>query len=487
LIFFLFLIFAALLFVDYVPERIASDRRTAEAALILEEPVDGVEGYKLFSSVDLADADFQKSERRVLLIDLKKDWKELERLVKENQVVILTGIPPETPEEVAQLLDENQVLSGYIEFDERGAFVQEVMKHRKYPSLVFRVHLLKPKEYPNYDLDSAVIRYIRAVRERKVDALLFMEGKSETLDYSQLVKSVKAELEKEKLLGEEIVPVLYDVANSKILARTTGFFAIASWNPFLAIGYLIVLLISSTLSLTYLAVVGEIALFVVIIRLSSRIRSVFITVLLFFLASLGLGLAINAQMTSPAYQNGIELFRGVKLSLIALPAIIFFLGFFRRREKKLNITDTLLLVLAVLAGIYYLLRSGNYSFVLSVERTLRDVLDKYLVVRPRFKELLGYPFLIFAANTGFTNTGKLGAVLPTLGSVAFVSVVNTFCHATAPLWTILLRSVYGFIFGSAIGFVFLFISKLSKKGLSESSEEIEDELNEVPSKESKKA
>ncbi len=105
----------------------------------------------------------------------------------------------------------------------------------------------------------------------------------------------KAELEKEKLLGEEIVPVLYDVANSKILARTAGFFAIASWNPFLAIGYLIVLLISSTLSLTYLAVVGEIALFVVIIRLSSRIRSVFITVLLFFLASLGLGLAINAR------------------------------------------------------------------------------------------------------------------------------------------------------------------------------------------------
>lgn len=313
-----------------------------------------------------------------------------------------------------------------------------------------------------------------------------MEGKSETLDYSQLVKSVKAELEKEKLLGEEIVPVLYDVANSKILARTTGFFAIASWNPFLAIGYLIVLLISSTLSLTYLAVVGEIALFVVIIRLSSRIRSVFITVLLFFLASLGLGLAINAQMTSPAYQNGIELFRGVKLSLIALPAIIFFLGFFRRREKKLNITDMLLLVLAVLAGIYYLLRSGNYSFVLSVERTLRDILDKYLVVRPRFKELIGYPFLIFAANTGFTNTGKLGAVLPTLGSVAFVSVVNTFCHATAPLWTILLRSVYGFIFGSAIGFVFLFISKFSKKRLSESSEEIEDELNEVPSKKSKK-
>jgi len=91
LIFFLFLIFAALLFVDYVPERIDSDRRTAEAALILEEPVDGVEGYTLFSSVDLADADFQKSERRVLLIDLKKDWKELERLVKENQVVILTG------------------------------------------------------------------------------------------------------------------------------------------------------------------------------------------------------------------------------------------------------------------------------------------------------------------------------------------------------------------------------------------------------------
>lgn len=132
MIFFLFLIFAALLFVDYVPERIDSDRRTAEAALILEEPVDGVEGYTLFSSVDLADADFQKSERRVLLIDLKKDWKELERLVKENQVVILTGIPPKTPEEVAQLLDENQVLSGYIEFDERGAFVQEVMKHRKY-------------------------------------------------------------------------------------------------------------------------------------------------------------------------------------------------------------------------------------------------------------------------------------------------------------------------------------------------------------------
>lgn len=479
------MIFAALLFVDYVPERIAFDRRTAEAALILEKPVDGVEGYTLVSSTDLANADLRKNGRTVLLIDLKKDWKDLERLVKENQIVILTGIPPKTPEEVAQLLDKNQVLSGYMEFDERGAFVREMIKYRKYPSLVFRVHLLKPKEYPNYDLDSAVIRYIRAVRERKVDALLFMEGKSETLDYNQLVKSVKAELEKERLLGEEIAPVLYDVANSKFLARTAGFFAIASWNLFLAIGYLIVLLISSPLSLTYLAVVGEIALFVVIIRLSRRLQSVFITLLLFFLASLGLGLAINAQLTSPAYQNGIELFRGVKLSLVVLPAIIFFLGFFRRREKRFNITDVLLLVFVVLAGIYYLLRSGNYSFVLSVERDLRDALDKYLVVRPRFKELIGYPFLIFAVDTGFASTGRFGAVLPTLGSVAFVSVVNTFCHATAPLWTILLRSVYGFIFGGAIGFLLLLISKFSRKRLSESSEEVVDELNKVPSKESK--
>ncbi len=379
--------------------------------------------------------------------------------------MILTGVSTLAPSEIAEILDHYQVYSGYYEFDETEFFIREILENRKYPSLVFRAHKIKSKEYPNYDLESATLRYIRAVRERSVDALVFVYGQGEQLDYEELVENVYTKIREEGLFSSTIRSVSYSKPSSTNLAVITGFLGIASFNIFLALGYLIILAISGWLSLTYLVVIGEVALFFTLMRISRRKSNgkELPMLFLFFISAVILGIAVNTQMVSPAYQNGIELFRGVKLSLFVLPVLIFGTGLMRRRSKEFTLFDITMVVVFIVGIVYYLLRSGNFSLVLNFERQLRDILDSSLLVRPRFKELIGYPFLLVAIVQGFRNFGKFGALIPAVGSIAFVSVINTFCHATPPLWTQLLRSVYGIIFGTVIALVTLLIIKISKK------------------------
>lgn len=446
-----------------------ADSYTNDAALILERNVDGVDQYKLIKS----DAeDFKEKlnitgDKGILQVNLSENLRKekLEELIRQNRQIILTGVSTLPPEEIAEMLDYYQIYAGYYEFDETEFFIREIMENRKYPSLVFRAHKIKSKEYPNYDLESATLRYIRAVRERSVDALVFVYGQGEGLEYDNLVKNVYTRLKEEGLFSEKISSVSYSKPSSINLAVITGFLGIASFNIFLAFAYLIILAISGWLSLTYLVVIGEIALFFTLMRISRRKGKgkEILMLFLFFISAIILGIAVNTQMVSPAYQNGIELFRGVKLSLFILPVIIFGLGLLRKRSKDFTLFDIFMVVIFVIGIIYYILRSGNFSLVLNFERDLRDILDSLLLVRPRFKELIGYPFLLVAIVQGFRNYGKFGALIPAVGSIAFVSVINTFCHATPPLWTQLLRSVYGIIFGTVIALVSLLIIRISKR------------------------
>ncbi|AKI98244.1 hypothetical protein IX53_03925 [Kosmotoga pacifica] len=449
----------------YFPGRYRAEKAISKASILLEEPVDGVDGFILDTP------ESNPSESKIILLDLSKykDPEQLKKFFKNHRIMILTGASYFSPEELAGMLDYYRVLTGFMEFDERGMYVREVLKARKYPELVFRVHFIKPKEYPNYTLEPAVQRYIRAVRERSVDVLLIMKGESESLDYIDLVKNVYSRLKEENLFSNTINSSRYTLTDSGKFGFFTGLFSLLSWNLIVAIGYIVTVIFSHTLSLTYLAIFGSISLFFFIMRNIRRgIFKPWVGYVTLFLASLGLGLAINAQMVSPAYQNGILLFRGVKISLIVLPVLVFALELLRRPVKKLSTGDYVLLALFAFGGVYYLLRSGNYSFVLDAERRFRDFLDSILIVRPRFKEIIGYPFLILSIYRVYTKSGISRAIVASVGSVPTVSVINTFCHTTAPLWTLVLRSVYGFIFGSIIGilafYTIKFFEKIKKRG-----------------------
>ncbi|MBN2252410.1 MAG: hypothetical protein JW701_01840, partial [Kosmotogaceae bacterium] len=156
----------------YIPWRVALDSNYNSAALITEKAVEGIPSLQLVYVKEIETATALESS--VVLVDLREDWFRLEEILGLQIPVILTGVSPYTVSELASILDSHSAYAGYMEFDERGQYVKDVLTARVNKSLVFRVHNLKKKEYPNYDIQKAVTRYLRAIRERSVDAILFL-------------------------------------------------------------------------------------------------------------------------------------------------------------------------------------------------------------------------------------------------------------------------------------------------------------------------
>ncbi len=445
-------ILAALLLVTYLPDRFRFDQNYSRAAIILERDVDGIDGYSLVKDSP------SLPEGEILLLDLSTDWQNLDAILEFNKTVILTGVAPYSTIELAEKLDFYHVYAGYLEFDERGDYAREVLGAREYSALVFRVHRLEGKEYVNYqDLSAAVLRYVRAVRERRVDAILFEEPTDEEVafGYEALVLETHKALHDASLLTDELRSPSVNVSSWAMVGYLTSFMLIAAWNLVFALGYVVIALISPWLSLPYLAVLGQVSIFLVVRRLvkDTSVKAAFKGIMLLFGLSLLLGLSINAQMSSPDYQNGVQIFRGVKLSLVALPLFVFLRGFFRAPRRKFARFDYVLLVGFAVVIAAYLIRSGNFAPVAAFERNLRDSLDRLLLVRPRFKEIFAYPFLFYSFYRGFRHGGRLGSAIPAIGTIAVASTVNTFCHAVSPIWTGLLRSLYGLVLGTVVALI----------------------------------
>jgi len=111
-----------------------------------------------------------------------------------------------------------------------------------------------------------------------------------------------------------------------------------------------------------------------------------------------------------------------------------------------------LFVLAV-AGIY-ILRTGNFGLpVMELEIKLREALERLLLVRPRLKEfLIGHPALVLLLAS---NHKQLRPILLSIAVIGQLSLVNTFTHIHTPVLLSLLRSIYGLVFGFAIGWLIL--------------------------------
>lgn len=108
---------------------------------------------------------------------------------------------------------------------------------------------------------------------------------------------------------------------------------------------------------------------------------------------------------------------------------------------------------AALALFVMVARTGNHLLPVSAwELAAREALEEWLVVRPRTKEfLLGYPALLM--GLAFFAGGRRGAGWPFVvaGTVAAISVINTFAHAHVGLAVSAVRSAYGLLLGAAVG------------------------------------
>jgi uncharacterized membrane protein len=198
--------------------------------------------------------------------------------------------------------------------------------------------------------------------------------------------------------------------------------------------------------------------------LAEILKNIFIGVSSIMLISLLGGLIIGALLTHYKFILSIQLFSGIKIAYVfPLVLVAFYFWWININDKKL-LTDylkkpilfehALFLFILLIFGIIYIARSGNFSFlpVLGIEEQMRLFLEDVLIARPRNKEfLIGYPLISIAIAMNYLDLHYLKIPFIIMGTVAPVTIVNTFCHVHTSISFSLLRTFNGYWLGLLIG------------------------------------
>lgn len=177
------------------------------------------------------------------------------------------------------------------------------------------------------------------------------------------------------------------------------------------------------------------------------------------------GLQVAGLLTGLGYMLHLDQFTGVKL-VVFLP---IFAAAYLVISKVVSIRDLLdrpivwrglitgLFVLAVLAFMASRTGNDNPAGVSGIELKLRNLLDRFLIVRPRTKEfMIGHPALIFGllwwnrARAG-SSAQLVVAAFVAAGAIGQTSVVNTFCHLHTPFDLSVIRVLIGHLLGCILG------------------------------------
>ena len=110
-------------------------------------------------------------------------------------------------------------------------------------------------------------------------------------------------------------------------------------------------------------------------------------------------------------------------------------------------------VVLVLGLLIVVMRSGNtlITSASSIEIAFRNFLEKYLVARPRTKELIAFPVLMFIVYSARYKIKEIGLLVMLVGMIGIENVVNSFCHIRMPVMVTTLSSIYSLIFAVIIG------------------------------------
>lgn len=346
------------------------------------------------------------------------------------------------PKIYAEQADLHEVWIGMLEFNESTEFVRKVVSLREQPEKFFRIHTIRQEEVEKMQLTDSMIYYRlrRAILERSIDMIWIqpLEG----IDVKKILGRIEREFGKPK----DVPSPNSGAFQFRWLAFLCLVLLVFSRKPLLGIVSAPLWFWNQSLAVSIVSILATILLY-------SHEKKKFLPLLYLLL-----GLLTNAALCDFWHANDLSLYRGVKLSLSLLPAFVLLKNVIKE-WRWLKKYWPFGLVLLILAGFYYISRSGNTAFVAYFERQLRDVLEGLLWVRPRFKEIVGYP--AFAFWLVFPEF-KWSFVFEILASIALVSTFNTFCHIKTPLMVSLYRS----IFSIAVGYVALFvIQKVRKRAI----------------------
>ncbi len=174
------------------------------------------------------------------------------------------------------------------------------------------------------------------------------------------------------------------------------------------------------------------------------------------------GCVVAALAQNPDTRLELVPFRGIKVAFVL--SWVGSLGFLYSWDDLTNFLKATLrrrdlLLFMALAGVvgYVVVRSGNASsgWKVSSEQALRDQLEDYLRIRPRFKEfMIGHPLMMGGLFLHYWRTKWDARPWIWLGMLGQVSMINTFCHIHSPLRLAILRcssgALLGWLFGLAL-------------------------------------
>jgi len=379
-------------------------------------------------------------------------------------------------------LQEHPSPVGLVEFETPLGIEQ--LYHQGYRDF-YRVHTLKLREREALSEREAVDRYLRAVWERNVRLL-----ELRALTPEQMIADYAT-------LQDELRRTRFHLALPSSPAR----FALSLWELaalWLGLMGLFILFLVRVSGLSFgwlflLWVVGVIAGLVgfwewrqwaqqgaawltavvvplVAFALLSERRPLFpqsglVFLLAFSLVSVVGGLGAAAFVSTEEYFLQIQEFPGVKAALILPVVFTALLSLSKVEWRRFQMRDAAVWAAVGVFLVLVLLRSGNFSFWApsNLELAVRQWLEEFFIVRPRFKEFfIGHPLLMFWGGLGVLRWRPWALAVLLAGLVGQVSIVNSFEHLHTPLEVTLLRSFHGLGIGLALGWL---LQMLLRRGL----------------------
>jgi hypothetical protein len=412
--------------------------------------------------------------------------------------------------ETAQFLKENHYSFGIIEFASQEGIhtIASVASE-----LAVRVHSITKEEMETITVDKAIDRWIRAAQERNIRLFYlnpFLNKQEEDLVQQNLtyLESIKNELSRNGYsIGTASLFATYQIPVSYIYILGLGiisagilllmeFFTIGDKYHFVFfltsfIFLLLVHLFAGKIFLVKILALASALIFPVLAMIKNKhyfmqrtpqqkqftnslvkgftsyaqlVKKIIFGITGVMFISLIGGLLISALLTNYQFMLAIQLFSGIKIAYIfPLFLVTLYLWWISKEKKMLLVEDfkrpilfehALLVFIFLVFVVIYISRSGNFSFlpVPDIEEKMRLLLEEYLVARPRSKEfLIGYPLLSLVIAMNFLPIHFSKYPIMIMGTVAPVTIVNTFCHVHTSLYFSLLRTFHGYWLGILLG------------------------------------